>query len=239
VVRPQDEELKELLERFICVRITRMNDVDIGLFEFDYDLTWMCFFLDGNDQIASRYGGRDGTDAEGRVSVAGLKHTMRQVLADHRPPETAAPPRAPTPAHQVFTRARGCMHCHNVWEGLRDQERAAGTFTRESLDVYPLPENVGLTLDPVRGNEVTGALPDSGAQRAGLRAGDVLTKIDDTAIRAQGDVMRALHLAPAEGPITVHWRRGDQVRSATLEVAAGWKATDLSWRASVRHQQNR
>jgi len=30
VVRPQDDELKALVEQFVCVRVTRMNDVDIS-----------------------------------------------------------------------------------------------------------------------------------------------------------------------------------------------------------------
>ena len=139
----KNPRVRPLLEKFVCVRVTRMNEVDIGLFQFDYDLTWMCFFLDGNDRIYSRYGGRDAGEAEGRITVASLKHTMREVLADYRPPESSLPPREPWPANQVFTRARGCMHCHNVWEGLREQARADGTLTPESLFVYPLPENIG------------------------------------------------------------------------------------------------
>ena len=213
-----------------------MNDVDIGLFQFDYDLTWMCFFLDGNDRILSRYGGRDDGDAEGRVSVAGLKHTMHSVLADHQPPVEALPPRQPTPAHEVFTRARGCMHCHNVWEGLREKARAEGTFTRDMLHVYPLPENVGLKLAVVAGNQVSAVVPQSQAERAGFVPGDVVTKIEATVIRSQSDIMHALHLAPAEGAITLHWRRAEQTHAATLDLTRGWKETNPSWRASMRNQ---
>ena len=195
-----------------------MNDVDIALFQFDFDLTWACFFLDGNDRIYSRYGGRDAKSAEDRVSVAGLKHTMRQVLADHTPPAEAKPRGKATPAHEVYTGARGCIHCHNVWTGLRDQARADGAFTRESLFVYPLPENIGLELDVVAGNHVKAVKPGSASQAAGIQPGDVLTSIDATAIRSQADVSRALHLAPYEGRIVVHWRRGQANESATLEV---------------------
>jgi hypothetical protein len=35
VVRPEDNEFEELQEKFVCARITRMNDVGIGLFQFD------------------------------------------------------------------------------------------------------------------------------------------------------------------------------------------------------------
>ena len=213
-----------------------MNDVDIGLFEFDYDLTWACFFMDGADHIYSRYGGRDAGNAEARVSVAGLKHTMRQVLADHKPPATFPPPRRPFLANQVFTRARGCMHCHNVWEGLREKARAEGTFTPESLFVYPPPENIGLTLDVTIGNQVNAVAAQSPADKAGLRPGDLLTRIQETEIRSQGDVMRALHLAPQEGSVSLQWRREGQVHSASIPLARGWRETKLAWRASLRNQ---
>jgi serine protease Do len=234
VVRPEDQELQGLLDRFVCVRLTRMNDIDISLFQFDYDLTWVCFFLDGNDRIYSRYGGRDAGHAEGRVSVAGLKHTMEQVLADHSAPATTAPPREPTPAHQVFTRSRGCMHCHNVWQGLREKARADKAFTRDMLFVYPLPENIGLKLDVIAGNRIREVIPRSPAAHAGMEADDELTKIDATEVRSQGDVMHALHLAPAEGELVLHWRRAGHAHRATLEVTRGWKQTNLAWRASMR-----
>lgn len=234
VVRPQDEELKELLAKFVCVRLTRMNDIDIGLFQFDYDLTWMCFFLDGGDRIYSRYGGRDEGPAEGRLSLAGLKHTMRQVLADHQQPAEFHAPRSPRPAHEIFTRARGCMHCHNVWEGLRDQARKDGTFDAASLWVYPLPEKLGLKLDVTRGNLVIEVTPQTPGAHAGLQAADELTQIEGMTIRSQADVMHALHLAPHEGTIRVHWRRAGQAQDALLDLTRGWKQTDLSWRASMR-----
>ena len=41
VVRPTDNELAELLGEFICVRILTMNGVDLSVFQFDYDVTWM------------------------------------------------------------------------------------------------------------------------------------------------------------------------------------------------------
>lgn len=237
MVRPQDDELKALVDQFVCVRVTRMNDVDIGLFQFDFDLTWACFFLDGNDRIYSRYGGRDAGNAEGRISVAGLKHTMRRVLADHLASAVAAPPRTPTPAHEVFTRARGCMHCHNVWEGLREKARADDAFTPEMFHVYPLPENIGLKLDAIQGIHVKAVTPKSASARAGLRPGDVIMAIGATEIRSQGDVMHALHLAPLEGKLGVQWRREGETQSATIAVTRGWKKTDLRWRRSMRGEQ--
>lgn len=44
------------------------------------------------------------------------------------------------------------------------QLRAEGKFTKERLFQYPLPENIGLTLDVDANNVVKAALPHSPAQ---------------------------------------------------------------------------
>src|SRR5262249_5626441 len=52
-------------------------------FDFDYDLTWMGFFLDAGGHVYGRYGGRGAESAEGRVSLAGLRYAMDAPLAPH------------------------------------------------------------------------------------------------------------------------------------------------------------
>lgn len=239
MVRPEDPELKELLDQFVKVYVVQgMNDVDIGLFQFDYDLTWWSVFLNASDEVYSRYGGRDASDPEGRLSAAGLKYTMRQVLEHHRrqppAPASARQPLLPRDAFQV--KGKGCIHCHHVWEGLRRQAKLDGRFTPEMYHVYPLPENVGLTLDVDAGNRV--AEPPKGpARAAGLEKGDVLDGIGKVKIFSQGDVMYALHLAPAEGKLPLSYLRAGKSYTTELTLDRGWKATDLSWRASVRRDK--
>jgi hypothetical protein len=213
-----------------------MNEVDIGLFQFDYDLTWMAFFLDANERIYSRYGGRDAQSAEGRVSVAGLKHTMRRVLEQHRQPVRVTPaPRKPVLPGDLFAaKGKGCMHCHHVWEGLRQAAFLTGKADQELYFVYPLPENLGLELDSTLGNKVTSVRPKSPAHKAGLCAGDVLESIEKTRILAQGDVMWALHNAPAEGSLSLRYQRAGEGRTVALDLENGWKRTDLSWRKSLK-----
>lgn len=54
--------MKKAGEEFVKVRVVKMNGVDIGLFQFDFDLTWMCFFMNANGFIYGRYGcGRTST----------------------------------------------------------------------------------------------------------------------------------------------------------------------------------
>lgn len=243
--------MTKLLDAFVLVRIVRMNDVDINLFKFDYDLTWAGVFLGPDERVYGRYGGRDAGDAEARLSIAGVKHTLRAVLAYHgqqRPSATSASPRAVARAADLLSArgggpgrggrgGRGCMHCHQVWEGERRQARASGSFDPESVYVYPLPENVGLRLDLTAGNRVVGVLPDSPAARAGLRAEDQIDTIGVSPIFSQGDVMWALHNAPPEGTVTLRYQRQSKRRIAALKLARGWKKSDLSWRPSFRRER--
>ena len=64
--------------------MTRIDNSDLSLFEFDYDLTFMVFFLDGRERIYARYGGRDSQGPDSRQSLAGLRYTMESVLQEHR-----------------------------------------------------------------------------------------------------------------------------------------------------------
>ena len=214
-----------------------MNQVDIGLFKFDYDVTWMGFFLDAEDHILSRYGGRDDKSADARLSVAGLKHTMREVLKIHkqvRPPETHTPLVAQDLSRN---KGKGCMHCHQVWEGLRKREKDEKRFDPESLYIYPPPEKLGLELDVTVGAKIVKVLPGSAAERAGLRAGDVLVSIDQVSIYSQGDVFWALQNAPVDGKLPLQYRREGKVESATLELPRGWRKADLTWRPSMRKEK--
>ena len=81
------ERLKDLADKFVRVRLTRVDNLDLNLFEFDYDLTMMVFFLNAEEKVYARYGGRDARNADSRQSLAGLHATMQSVLAMHARPE--------------------------------------------------------------------------------------------------------------------------------------------------------
>src|SRR5258705_171824 len=65
-------QIRPLAREFVLVRLTRMRGVDLDLFDFDYDLTWMAFFLDADARVLGRYGGRDAGEPDDRSSGAGL-----------------------------------------------------------------------------------------------------------------------------------------------------------------------
>lgn len=215
-----------------------MNEVDIANLQFDYDLVFAVMFMNGNGRIYSRYGGRTPWNSESRVSLAGLQYTMRRVLENHVPtlrPKT--PPARSILAHQLRSSRRSCMHCHEVWEGLRRRAKQQGEFDPRSLFVYPRPENIGLTLDIDAGNVVKRVKRDSACDRAGIGPGDKINQIGDHSIYSQADISWALHNAPDEGRIPMQYTRKGTTAAVTLQLDQNWKETKLSWRASMRKEE--
>ncbi len=224
-----------MADKFVRCRLVKIAGADLSKFEFDFDLTWFVFFVNADETVYGRYGGRDASDAEARISLKGLRYAMDQALVAHKTPPPAAKPGKPVLAekYDAAKANKGCIHCHNVNEFRRADAKAAGTWDRESLWVYPLPENVGVTLDVDAGNKVKAVAKDSPAAKAGLAAGDLLTHVGDRTVASFGDAIYALHKSPAAGDIPVRWTRDGKEQSAKLVVAAGWRKTNLTWRPSL------
>jgi serine protease Do len=230
--------LNEVADQFVRVRLVRIAGADLSLFDFDYDLTWFGFFLSADEVVYGRYGGRDAKSDDSRLSLAGLKYSMEKALDRHRAGVVDRPPREKPARVEDLKSARtmrgnGCIHCHQVNEFRRAEAKAAGTWTREDLWVYPLPENVGISLEVDRGDVVKGVAPDSAAAKAGLKAGDVLAKLNGYSVGSFADAQYALHKGPKSGSISAEWKRGPESMTGKFEVAEGWRKTNLTWRASL------
>ncbi|MCS7045121.1 MAG: PDZ domain-containing protein [Gemmataceae bacterium] len=236
MVRPEDPELKELLKHFVCVKRTSMHDVNLEVFAFDYDLTWWAFLIDAHERVYSRFGGSGDADPASRLSVAGLKYTMRLVLQEHerRRNELPPPPVAVRRPVDLFGMKGKCMHCHHVNENFYKRETPKPRITDlDRLRFLPVPEDVGLTLMIDAGNRIERVIEASPADKAGLRPGDIVWQVGSVPTRSQGDVMWALKLAPKEGRLALVFERNAKRRETSLELAGGWKKPDLSWRRSV------
>jgi serine protease Do len=229
--------LQDVADRFVRVRLTRIDTLDLNLFDFDYDLTFMVFFLDADGRVYGRYGGRDAEGPDSRQSLAGLRHTMQSVLAMHAREDREFAPRAQEAPRYIRdvggVRARGCMHCHQVKEALNADLRRSGKWERDSAWRYPPPENVGITLEIDRGTVVKEVKDGSPAAAAGLRPGDVLRRLNGVPVHSFADAQFALDRAPKAGKVEIAWRRGEDAAKAELTLAAGWRETDLTWRPSM------
>ena len=199
----------------------------------------MVFFVDAEEKVYARYGGRDGVDPDNRQSLAGLSSTMKSVLAMHRGGEKEYAPKSPggpkTARDLVGGTRRGCMHCHQVKEGIIADLRKKGDWSRDEVWRYPLPENVGISLEVDKANVVKSVKAGSPADLVGLAAGDIVRRLNGVPIHSFADAQYALDLAPKGGPVEIVWVRGKEEKKARLTLAEGWRKTDLSWRPSLRH----
>lgn len=225
---------------FILARQTTLRGIDLDRFDFDYDLTWMAFFLDADGRVLGRYGGRGPESAEGRSSLAGLRRAMLAALARHRAGVAEPAPAngrvrtiADYPASKRLS-ARACAHCHYAYDYRREARQQAGEWTKDELWVYPLPENLGLVMGRDREEVVQEVAPGSSAARAGLKAGDVIVRAGGRPVASFAELQYALHRAPAAGVLEVRFARGGREQAAELKLEAGWRKTDVSWRWSLR-----
>jgi serine protease Do len=235
-----DKELAELAERFVLVRVVKMRGVNLKVFDFDYDLTWMGFFLNANEKVYGRFGGRDAKSADTYLTVAGLKHAMQAALAayrrepDGKPAISPEPPRTPeqNPASQKL-RSNACIHCHQVYQFQRNDLKRAGKWRQEQTWDFlpPLPDNLGFTLDPQLGSRVQAVAADSPAERAGLRRGDLLQTLNDREVHSFADVQFVLHRHTPGKTVHATWQRGDRTLSGNIVLPDGWRKTDIAWRS--------
>ncbi len=217
-----------------------MRGVNLNVFDFDYDLTWAALIVNANERVYARYGSRDADSADKQLSLAGLSYAMRQALAAHRREPVEGSPDAPSPPRTVEQypaakrlKENACIHCHQVYDFRRQDLQSKGQWRRDEVWVYPVPENIGLKLAIDQGNRVEAVRPNSPADRAGLRAGDLLQRLNGWPTASLADVRYALHRAPAEGEIEVRWQRGDRRASGQLALPENWRVTDISWRPSL------
>jgi len=234
------EQIRDLAEKFVRVRLTRIEHNDLNLFEFDYDLTFIVFFLSPDGKIYARYGGRDAEGPDSRQSLAGLLYTMQSVLDMHgRQAKLFARRSRETPRYvgdlPGARHGGGCMHCHNVKELLNQELEKNGQWTRDSAWRYPPPENLGFELEVDRGNVIKAVPKESPASKAGLRPRDVVVELNGQPVHSFADTAFALDLAPSRGSIEIVWERDGKSSRAQLTLPAEWKKTDVTWRASMQH----
>jgi serine protease Do len=256
VVR-RDAKVRDLMDKFVCVRLVQANAMDLALFQFDYDMTFAVFFLNADQTIYGRFGSRsDRKEATRDISLEGFRAALAGALELHkRYPANKASlvgKRGPAPRFKVPEEfpsltgkykatldyegkvARSCMHCHQV----RDAERALFRSERKAMPdavlyPWPMPDLVGLSLDPQAKAKVTGVAPDSAAEKAGFKVGDEISTLEGQPIISTADVQWVLHSATLPAKLKAEVRRKGRKQSLTLGLDKDWRRqSDISWRTS-------
>lgn len=228
----------------MLLKVGDMRGLDLGKFDFDYDLTWAALMFDAQGNVLGRFGGRD-ADTPGKYhSLRGLRYALEQAWQRFDGGKMQPPPRPAASSKRIEEyagarrlSAKACIHCHNVNEFRREEQQDAGIWQKDFVWVYPEPASLGLTMEIDQGNKVSDVRAGSPAAIAGIRSGDVVRMLHDQAIASVADVQYALHRAPVAGTIGIRWQRGGEAQEAKLTFAAGWRESDISWRWSLKSLQ--
>jgi hypothetical protein len=246
-----DSEIEKLEKNFVCVRIVQAKGLDIKLFQFDNDQSWCAFFLNADGTIYGRYGTRDGRgpQSDTYLSLPSFRKAVERVLQLHKDypankeqlagkigkaPPYSVPEKIPglqDRAGGVTTR-KTCIHCHMVRENILRTLWKEKRLKRDELWVYPMPDRIGLRMNPRDGLTVRAVVPNSPAAKAGLATGDELMALNRQPLISLADVQWVLHTVPNETRLTVTLKRKGESLEKTVTLAGNWKETDIGWRAT-------
>ena len=253
----RDKLVRTLLDEFVCVRIVHANGLDLSLFQYDYDQSFAAFFLNADRTIYGRYGTRSHeTESDQDVSVEGFRRALAAALRLHReyPANKSSlaakrGPDSPIRVPEEFPSLKGkygsqldysgnvvksCIHCHQVGEALRLVYREKGSAIPDKvLYPYPMPQVLGLTLDPKENARVVAVAAGSSADRDGMRPRDEVISLEDQPLLSIADVQWVLQNAGESGRLRARVRREGKDLDLTLTLEPGWRRRgDISWRAT-------
>lgn len=255
----QDKRVRPLLDQFVRVRLVSANGLDLSLFQFDTDQSFAGFLLNGDGTIYGRFGTRSHrTTWAGDVSIEGLAKALQGALELHQQyprnkdllarkkgpaPEFATPERYPSLKGKYSQTLNyegkvvpSCIHCHQIGDARRDLLRSQGSpFSDQLLFPYPHPKSQGLILDPKERATVLRVEKGTPAEHAGVRAGDVILRLEGQPLLSLADVQWVLHHAPGDGAaLTAAVQRGGRQTELTLTLPKGWRQhDDITWRSST------
>ena len=239
------------------MRLVKANDLDLTLFQFDYDLTFAVFFMNADKTIYGRYGTRSSVKQAAKdMSLDGLAKSMSAALALHeRYPANKKDLAGKQPVATKFKEpndfpslrgkfkdeldfggavAKSCLHCHQVRDAERQIYRNAGKSIPDRL-LFPSPSAsvLGLTLDPKQRATITKVQRDSPAAKSGLKPDDEILRLAGQPILSHADIQWTLQNTKSSDKLTVTVRRDGRIVRSQLEFEPGWRRrSDISWRVS-------
>ena len=230
------------MSQYICVRVVRMDDVNVGLFERDWNNTIYFFLLNEDERIYMRYGGRDSVSPDTYLNVDSLELALKQGLELHRrylkgdlqktdPPKPLYPREMPLLVERTFAR-NACVECHLIGDFQNLQREQDGTLDKlATLFRSPDIKTIGIHLDVPKGlvvKEARGA-----AQAAGMKPGDRIAALNGTPVWTFGDLQYyydKVDRKAAQMKLTVD--RDSKPVELAVALPQRWWLTDLRFRQS-------
>ena len=252
----RQNEVHDLLDKFVCVRVVQGNNLDLSLFQFDYDQSFHAFFLNADKTVYGRFGTRSARQEEEDMTMTGLRQAMLGALELHarypanreqligkqpRPAQYRVPEELP-PLKGKYTDklnyegavVQSCIHCHQIIDSQRQLSRTQDkSMPEQLLFPYPLPDVLGLRMNPDDRAAIANVASGSIAEKAGLKAGDRLVALNGQPLLSTADMQWVLHHTAAPAQLAADMRRGETSRQFTIDLPSDWRRnSDISFRAS-------
>ena len=236
----EDTERGRLLQQYVTARITRMDRINIALFDYDRYNTLYFFILNADEQIYLRYGGRDEQSPTTYLNLESLELALEKGLELHELYRESKLAKRPVPAPRypreipaLFERTvkRGrCVECHLIGDLENVQRERDGTLDKiEHLYRAPELEKIGIELDIPKGLRVARA--SGSVEAAGMRAGDVIRSLNGVDTWTFGDFQweygRVPHTADR---IALTVERDGSLLGLEVRLPDFWWHTDLTYR---------
>lgn len=228
------------MSQYVCVRITRMDNVDLGLFEHDRYNTLYFYILNPDEQIYLRYGGRDSGSQDSYLDLNSIELALEKGLELHKKyqageiakterPKPVFAKEYPLLAERTFARG-ACVECHLIGDFQLQHREADGTLDK-ARDMYRSPDikKIGIGLDVPKGlvvKEVSGP-----AAEAGMLPGDRIAAVEGTTVWTFADLQHRYDKVP-RGAKSVRFtvdRAGKPV-DLTITLPKLWWYYDISFR---------
>jgi len=242
VLSTKDSPVGKLLSEYVCVRITQMDNVDVALFDRDWNNAIYFFALNADEQIYLRYGGRDSESPDTYLDMNSLEVALRKGLELHQQfldgqlklperPKPFLPREIPLLVQRTYAR-RACVECHLIGDFQNMQREMDGTLDKRS-QLYRSPDikTIGIELDVPKGlvvKEARGAVV-----AAGMRAGDRIAALDGAPVWTFGDLQyRYDQVDRAAKQMRLTVDRGGAPVDLAVALPDRWWWTDLRFRQS-------
>ena len=219
-----------------------MDDVDVGLFDRDWNNTLYFFLLNADEQIYMRYGGRDSASPDAYLDLSSLELALQQGVELHRQylsgerknrgtPEGDFPARDPA-AGGAHLQATPVRRVPSDWE-LSEPSAGAGGTLEKLTHLYRSPDikTLGITLDVPKGLVVKEA--GGAVQVAGMKPGDRITGLNGTLVWTFGDLQYVYDKVDRKATrIQIAVDRNGEPAVLEITLPPRWWWTDLRFRQS-------
>lgn len=215
-----------------------MDDIDIGLFEYDRHNTLYFFILNADEHIYLRYGGRDSRSPDSYLNLSSLELALEHGLELHRQyqqgklkkaerPKPLFPREIPLLVERTIAR-NSCVECHLIADYQNIQREQEGSFDRLT-HMYRSPDikTLGVHLDVPKGLVVKEA--QGAVQAADMKPGDRITALNGTPVWTFGDLQYYYDKVDRRAQqIQINVDRNGEPADLAVMLPPRWWWTDLT-----------